>query len=726
MANRIPISLFLFLFALYLFTYSPTLHSSDGQAMFSTAESLLRRGAWDIEQIRWMGLQQGTYGLDGLLYSRKGIGQPLLALPLTWLGLVTPWFGPVTLTVLFGSLITALTGVLVYQVLVRLVYNTQASLLAALIFGSGTLAWPYAKTFFSDSLAGFLLLATLLALLYFKQTGRNRFAFLAGSSLAWAVATRYAEGVFLPVFGLYFLHSLTSNLALNEIKTTLRDPSYRRAFVVSSLSFGLPILVVGLGLMGFNFSRYGDLVNTGYLPEESFSAIWWQGIYGQLLSPGRGLLLYSPILIVSFFGLKSFWQRQRPEAWTILAVILIHLLLYGKWFMWHGGFAWGPRFMVPTLPFWVLLMAPVLTRLPAKPKWRYGFFALWVVSLVVQIPGSMVDFDHWQNQLLQTGLPMFDPVTFFSPIYSPLLNTWQFIVLANLDVAWVAGGSINWLLLGVLVSNLGVAGWLLIRPATKWRILSTILTLVATGVLLQQAHDHQAPKIADATTIINQTDAAILYDQPDIAIPLAETYKGHAPVLGLATLETDKLDAFTGENASVWWLGAYQNDLESYLTRQYGIARHESQEDQRLLLLARPDGVAQPTNHHFGNHTSGNIKLEQVHLSERLQSNTPLAVTFTWQAEATPQTDYQIFIHLIDSSGQVVAQTDGQPANWARPTTTWQPGETIIDRHALWPGALSGGQYTLIAGLYHPASGERLLTKTGDHFITLGTFTVLS
>ena len=80
------VSLFLFLLAIYLLTYTPRINSSDGIAMFATAENLVRRGALDIEQIRWMGLQQGTFGLDGLLYSRKGIGLPIGLLPLTWLG----------------------------------------------------------------------------------------------------------------------------------------------------------------------------------------------------------------------------------------------------------------------------------------------------------------------------------------------------------------------------------------------------------------------------------------------------------------------------------------------------------------------------------------------------------------------------------------------------------------------------------------------------------------
>ena len=106
------LALFLFLFSIYLLTYTPRINSSDGLAMFSTAESLARRGALDIEQIRWMDLQQGTYGLDGLLYSRKGIGVPVGLLPLTWLGLVVPWWGPVSASLLFNAIVTALTAVL--------------------------------------------------------------------------------------------------------------------------------------------------------------------------------------------------------------------------------------------------------------------------------------------------------------------------------------------------------------------------------------------------------------------------------------------------------------------------------------------------------------------------------------------------------------------------------------------------------------------------------------
>ncbi|NJN96463.1 MAG: hypothetical protein HC875_21330, partial [Anaerolineales bacterium] len=162
-------SLFLFLFAIYLLTYTPRINSSDGLAMFSTAESLVRRGALDIEQIRWMDLQQGTFGLDGLLYSRKGIGVPVGLLPLTWLGLVVPWWGTVSASLLFNTIVTALTAVILSIYLQQLGFSPHTGLIVALTFGLSTLAWPYAKSLFSDPFSGLLLLAAASALLKYSR-----------------------------------------------------------------------------------------------------------------------------------------------------------------------------------------------------------------------------------------------------------------------------------------------------------------------------------------------------------------------------------------------------------------------------------------------------------------------------------------------------------------------------------------------------------------------------
>jgi len=84
----------------------------------------------------------------------------------------------------------------------------------------------------------------------------------------------------------------------------------------------------------------------------------------------------------------------------------------------------------------------------------------------------------------------------------------------------------------------------------------------------------------------------------------------------------------------------------------------------------------------------------------------PATLTLYWQAGANPSLDYTIFVHLLDPAGQLAGQADGPPANGAYPTSLWDPGEIIVDPHAL--PELPAGRYRIQLGLYRPDTGERL------------------
>ena len=109
---------------------------------------------------------------------------------------------------------------------------------------------------------------------------------------------------------------------------------------------------------------------------------------------------------------------------------------------------------------------------------------------------------------------------------------------------------------------------------------------------------------------------------------------------------------------------------------------------------------------------------------ELLHPDDTLTVTLVWRAEDTPSISYHVFLHLRDPEGRVVAQSDGVPANWSRPTTGWLPGEYITDvRTLILPPDLSAGNYTLSAGLYIPG-GQRLTAPDGANKIYLTIITV--
>jgi hypothetical protein len=110
--------------------------------------------------------------------------------------------------------------------------------------------------------------------------------------------------------------------------------------------------------------------------------------------------------------------------------------------------------------------------------------------------------------------------------------------------------------------------------------------------------------------------------------------------------------------------------------------------------------------------------------TSNLRSGDPLTVTLVWRAEDTATASYHVFLHLLGPDGALVAQSDGIPAHWTRPTTGWMPGEYITDERVLLvPDEASAGDYALAVGLYVPGEA-RLTTAEGSDTITLTTVSV--
>ncbi|HUE75660.1 MAG TPA: hypothetical protein VMP10_02440, partial [Chloroflexota bacterium] len=102
-----------------------------------------------------------------------------------------------------------------------------------------------------------------------------------------------------------------------------------------------------------------------------------------------------------------------------------------------------------------------------------------------------------------------------------------------------------------------------------------------------------------------------------------------------------------------------------------------------------------------------------------------LDLTLYWRARERPAQDYTVFIHAIDANGTLVAQADGQPGSGGYPTSIWDSGEVVTDRHVLTlPPGLPAGTYQLAVGLYLLETGERLRIASGQDRALLDEFTV--
>ncbi|MCL6646801.1 MAG: DUF2079 domain-containing protein [Chloroflexi bacterium] len=108
----------------------------------------------------------------------------------------------------------------------------------------------------------------------------------------------------------------------------------------------------------------------------------------------------------------------------------------------------------------------------------------------------------------------------------------------------------------------------------------------------------------------------------------------------------------------------------------------------------------------------------------RARPGATVTVELVWRAEARLARDWSVFLHLVAADGKLIAQHDGPPLGGVRPTSSWEAGEYLVDPRRLpLPSDLPPGEYQLIAGLYDPLSGERLVGNGRDALLA-GTLSV--
>lgn len=97
-----------------------------------------------------------------------------------------------------------------------------------------------------------------------------------------------------------------------------------------------------------------------------------------------------------------------------------------------------------------------------------------------------------------------------------------------------------------------------------------------------------------------------------------------------------------------------------------------------------------------------------------LRHGATVRFTLYWQGLRPMETDYTVFVHVLDQEGAIWAQRDSVPVAGERPTSTWQPGEVIEDEYEMIIG-LEGPRegYTVEVGLYDPSTGMRLMLPDG-------------
>lgn len=117
----------------------------------------------------------------------------------------------------------------------------------------------------------------------------------------------------------------------------------------------------------------------------------------------------------------------------------------------------------------------------------------------------------------------------------------------------------------------------------------------------------------------------------------------------------------------------------------------------------------QPVNaqYHELGANGGTITLIGADYPQKIEAGSTLPLTLYWTADRALKTNYTVFVHLVDSSGNKLTQIDVGPRSGTYPTSLWSPGEVVVDEvtPAL-PAGLPSGEYILRVGLYLQLGAE--------------------
>ncbi len=323
-------------------------------------------------------------------------------------------------------------------------------------------------------------------------------------------------------------------------------------------------------------------------------------------------------------------------------------------------------------------------------------------------------------------------------VFDYVINGPRLLMVASVGVAWL------WADVILLFSRGGKRGSIDHYLRAGLALLATfILVGQNIGFIRERMTMHEIlgdgfKQVIEVTTRANDAaQEAIVINFPSWLAPKNQAYAlGHEGVLFWPDYVPPEIlmAVHTGELGDLNFVkvDGIRPDLESYFYGLTGpnpnwdtlsvvpsqVFNTEYEADSVELALAGSLGDFRTEEHGIlavfsGENSESNIQLLDA---QTTPSDGGIRVDTVWQAEkVSPHTT--LFVHLVDSAGNLIAQADGDPLGGSYPLDQWQDGAHVQDSRSL--NLEDAGDLTVRLGLYDRLTGERLqaASESGEPYV---------
>lgn len=372
--RRWPVWLAVFLVAFSVHVSSPNAVVSDSLRVVPVAQSMVHRRTISLDYYRDR-LPVPGYGInevDGHVYPLFPWAVSLFLVPVVaaydaahavgWgpgvdAVIVAPDNDSWAFEVVAMSLVVALTTVLMYEVALAVLamsvederLRRRLALLTAGTFSFGTAAWSMASRSAWQHAPSMLFL-TVAVLLAVRSRADDRSVRWIGAALAAAYVMRPTNLIPFAAFSLWVLFC------------------HRRRFLAYAL--GAAAVLVPFAVV--NIRAWGSLLPPYYSGDRlGGNRDLLEALAGNLVSPARGLLVFSPVLALAGVGVWKRWRGRRLDGLdvTLAGCVVLHWVAISTFPHWWGGDSFGPRLFSDMIPLLLVLALPALQGLVRPRPW---------------------------------------------------------------------------------------------------------------------------------------------------------------------------------------------------------------------------------------------------------------------------------------------------------------------------------------------------------------------